>query len=56
MLKVQPLFKLDHSYKGPFTVEPLTTTNTVIKVRGNSSAEPWNVSRQHLSKCHPGME
>ena len=56
MLKVQPCFKLDRCYKGPFTVESLTATNAVIKVRGDSSAEPWNVSRQCLSKCHPGME
>ena len=55
-LKVQPRFKLDHCYKGPFTVESLTATNAVIKVRGDNSAEPWNVSRQRLSKCHPGME
>ena len=55
MLKI-PRFKLNHCYKGPFTVESLTTTNTVIKVRGDNSVEPWNVSRQCLSKCHPGME
>ena len=56
MLKVQPRYKLHHCYKGPFTVESLTATNAVIKVRGDSSAELWNVSRQCLSKCHPGME
>ena len=56
MLKVQPRFKLDRCYKGPFTVESLIATNAVIKVRGDNSAEPWNVSRQRLSKCHPGME
>ena len=56
MLKVQPRFKLDRCYKGPFAVESLTATNAVIKVRGDNSAEPWNVSRQCLSKCHPGME
>ena len=36
MLKVQPRFKLDHCYKGPFTVESLTATNAVIKVRGDT--------------------
>ena len=56
MLKVQPRFKLDRSYKGLFTVESLTAINAVIKVRGDSSARPCNVSRQCLSKCHSGME
>ena len=27
MLKVQPRFKLDRSYKGPFTIQSLTSTN-----------------------------
>lgn len=56
MLKVQPRFKLDRSYKGPFTIQSLTTTNAVIKLVGDASAEPWNVSRQRLSKCHHGMD
>ena len=54
-LKVQPRFKLDRSYKGPFTVESLTATNAVIRMSNDSSAEPWNISRQRLSKCYPGM-
>ena len=45
MLKVQPRFKLDRSYKGPFTVESLTATNAVIWMSNDSSAEPWNISR-----------
>ena len=56
LLKVQPRFKLDCSYKGPITVQSLTSTNAVIKLVGDQSAEPWNASRQCLSKCHPGME
>jgi len=56
MLKVQPHFKLDRPYKGPFKVESLTSTNAVIKLVNDESAEPWNVSRQRLSKCHPEME
>ena len=55
-LKVQPRFKLDRSYKGPFTVESLTATNAVIWMSNDSSAEPWNISCQRLSKCYPGME
>ena len=56
MLKVQSRFKLDRSYKGPFTIQSLTVTNAVIRLANDDSAEPWNVSRQRLSKCHPGME
>ena len=56
MLKVQPRFKLDRPYKGPFQVQSLTSTNAVIKLVNDTNAEPWNVSRQRLSKCHPGME
>ena len=56
MLKVQPRFKLDRSYKGPFTIQSLTSTNAVIQLAGDESSEPWNVSRQRLSKCYPGME
>ena len=56
MLKVQPRFKLDRFYKGPFTVESLTATNAVIRMSNDSSAEPWNISRQRLSKCYPGLD
>jgi len=28
----------------------------VIKLINDKNAEPWNVSRQRLSKCHPGMD
>ena len=56
MLKVQPRFKLDRPYRGPFEVQSLSSTNAVIKLVNDKNAEPWNVSRQRLSKCHPGME
>ena len=56
MLKVQPRFKLDRSYKGPFQIESLTSTNAVIQLVNDNSVEPWNVSRQRLSKCRPEME
>jgi len=53
MLNVQPQFKLDRPYRGPFEI--VTSTNAVIKLN-DKNAEPWNVFRQRLSKCHPGME
>ena len=31
MLKVEPRFCLDKSYKGPFRIQSLTTTNTIIR-------------------------
>jgi len=56
MLKVQPRFKLDQPYRGPFEVQLVILTNAVIKLLNDKNSEPWNVSRQRLSKCHPGME
>ena len=56
MLKVQPRFKLGRPYRGPFEVQSLSSTNAVIKLVNDKNAEPWDVSRQRLSKCHPGME
>ena len=32
-------------------IESLTETNAVIRVKGDKNGEPWNVSRQRLSKC-----
>ena len=37
-------------------MQSLSSTNVVIKLVNDKNAEPWNVSRQRLSKCHPGME
>ena len=51
MLSVQPKYKLDQRFKGPFVIESLTETNAVVRVKGDKSSEPWNVSRQRLSKC-----
>jgi len=53
ILKVQRRFKLDRPYR---KVQSVTSTNAVIKLLNDKNAEPWNVSRQRLSKCHPGME
>ena len=44
MLKVQPRFRLDRRYKGPFRIQSLTATNAVIVLEGNKANEPWNVS------------
>ena len=56
MLKTQPRFRLDRSFKGPFIVKTVTPTNAVIQLKGDDSAELINVSRQRLSKCNVGME
>ena len=55
MLSVQPKFKLDRRFKGPFVIESLTATNAIIRVKGDSHSEPWNVSRQRLSKCSESL-
>ena len=56
MMKTQPQFHLDRSFKGPFIVKTVTPTNAVIQLKGDNSAELINVSRQRLSKCNVGME
>ena len=43
MLKVQPKYKLDRKYKGPFVIKSLTNTNAVIQSIDHSSEE-MNVS------------
>ena len=53
MLKVEPRFKLDRSFKGPFVVQSFTATNVVIQLQGDNTAEKINVSRQRLSLCSP---
>ena len=55
MLKTEPRFRLDHSYKGPFVIKSLTSTNAVIQLKDDVSAEVLNVSRQRLSLCKPDM-
>ena len=55
MLSVQPKFKLDRRFKGPFVIESLTDTNAVIRVKGDEKGEPWNVSRQQLSNCNESL-
>ena len=55
MLKVQPKYKLDRRYKGPFVIKSLTDTNAVIQSRGDPDSEELNISRQRLSKCGGAM-
>ena len=55
MLKTEPRFKLDRSFKGPFVVKSLTSTNAVIQLKDDDTAELFNVSRQRLSRCDPAM-
>ena len=45
MLKVEPRFKLDRSFKGPFVVKSLTSTNAVIRLQGDDNAEKIDVAR-----------
>ena len=56
MLKTQPRFRLDRSFKGPFVVQSVTSTNAVIKAKDNEDAEEINVSRQRLSICSDEMK
>ena len=51
MLKVEPRFKLDRTYRGPYRVLEVTATNVVIRPIHDPQAESWNVSLQRISKC-----
>ena len=55
MLKVEPQFKLDQTFRGPYRVESVTSTNVVIIPVNDPTAEPWNVSIQRVSKCSSAM-
>ena len=55
MLKTEPRFRLDRSYKGPFRIKSLTSTNAVIQLKDDTNAEELNVSRQRLSLCKSEM-
>ena len=51
MLKMEQRFCLDRSYKGPFVIKSLSTTNADIQLKDDPAAEILNVSRQRLSLC-----
>jgi len=55
MLKVEPQFKLDRTFKGPFVIKSLSPTNAMIQVQGDCSAGVLNVSRQRVSLCGQAM-
>ena len=55
MLKVEPRFKLDRTFRGPYRVEGVTSTNVVIRPVNDPTAEPWNVSIQRVSKCNQSL-
>ena len=55
MLKIEPRFKLDWSFKGPFVVKSLMSTNALIQLKDDDTAELLSVSRQRLSRCEPAM-
>ena len=40
IMKVQPCFRLERSYKGPFKNKSLTATNAMIVLEGSKSSEP----------------
>jgi len=57
MLKTEPRFKLDRSFKEPFIVRSLSSssTNAMIHLKDESAAELLNVLRQWLFCCDVGM-
>ena len=57
MLKTEPRFKLDRSFKEPFIVRSLSSssTNAMIQLKDESAAELLNVLRQWLFCCDAGM-
>ena len=50
MLKVEPRFRLDRSYKGPYRVVSVTATNVFIHPLNNPE-DQITVSLQRVSKC-----
>ena len=56
MLKTQSRFHLDRSFKGPFVVQSVTSTNAVIRGKDIEDAEEINVCQQRLSICSDEMK
>ena len=50
MLKVEPRFRLDRSYKGPYRVVGVTSMNVFIHLL-NDPTDQITVSLQRVSKC-----
>ena len=51
MLKVEPRFKLDRSFRGPYRVHRVTSTCAHIRLINQPDAELITVSLQRLSCC-----
>ena len=51
MLKLDPKFKLDRNFRGPYRVHGVTSTTARIQLINNPDAEVVCVSLQHLSRC-----
>ena len=54
MLKVEPRFRLDRSYKGPYRVVSVTPTNVFIHPL-NDPTDQITVSLQRVSKCDDSL-
>jgi len=52
MLKVEPHFKLDRTFRGPYCVGGVTSTNVAVN---DPTAESWNVSIQRVSRCNEAL-
>ena len=50
-VKVQPKFKLDRNYHGPYRVYEATDTNVKVKPVSSPDAESRTISLQQVSKC-----
>ena len=50
-VKVQPKFKLDRNFHGPFRVYEVTGTNAKVKPVTNPDVESRTISLQQVSKC-----
>ena len=51
MLKVEPRFKLDRPYRGPYRVTGVTPTNVFVRPINDPAGEILDVSIQRVSKC-----
>ena len=51
MLKVEPRFKLDRPYRGPYRVHTVTSTCAHIQLINQPDSEVITVSLQRLSRC-----
>ena len=55
MLKVEPTFKLDRTFRGPYIVHNVTSTCAGIQPINSPNEETIFVSLQRLSRCHASV-